>query len=281
MAYALWDPGCFHIATGIIPVKGTALLDLLAVSMLYDRSYKNAAHTSWGNITNLSQTGLRIGMPIMKNDFKFGVDIMAAIVQNRAAILGIDTMNINFPAWEFLLEAPLTVKGVTITPQIFVIPYRSFNKVTNMGDFEYGTGIDFGLKVNDAMKFRAGFGIAQNSNFNSNGPNDTVFDDPFDPTGKLKVEKKPFIRLGTNSKVGSTIMVGPGKIDIDLALSSDYDGKDSTVKDFYPFADLKYGWSANKNFIVMPRLRLFFIFPKTSGDYKLTTRPELIFTGSF
>jgi hypothetical protein len=282
LAYAQWDPGYLHIAAGIIPVKGTALLDLLGVSILYDRSYKYASHLSWGIITNCSQTGLRIGTPILKDEFKLGVDLTAAVIQNRVAQLGIDTMNVNYPAWELLLEFPMAERNITLTPQVFAIPFRSFNKVTQMGDFEYGAGVDIGYKVNDAIKLRAGFGIAQNSNFNSNGPNDTVYTNPFNPNAdSTKRERTPFIRLGTNSKIGTTIKLGPGKIDFDVALSSEYDGKDSTVNDLYPFVDLKYGWSVNKNFIIMPRIRLFYIFPKTVWDYKLTTRPELIFTGSF
>jgi hypothetical protein len=264
LAYALWDPGYLHVAAGIIPVKGTALMDLLGVSMFFNKRYQQAAHLSWGILTNFSQTGLRIGAPIMKDDFKLGADFMMAVIQQRSAILGNDTMKINYPAWEMLLEFPMDFLSFNITPQGYIIPYRTYNKDTKHGDFEYGAGVDFGYKINDNFKLRAGFGIAQNSNISSAEKNDSLF-----------------IRLGTNSNIGTTIKLGPGKIDFDFNLSSEYNGKDTSVNDLYPFLDIKYGWSVNKNFIIMPRCRLFYIFPKAMYDYKLTTRPELIFTGSF
>ncbi len=264
LAYALWDPGYLHIGAGILPVKRTALLDLLGVSILYGKTYRNAAHLSWGDITNMSQTGFKIGAPILKNGFKLGADFSVAVIDQRSAVLGKDTMKINYPAWEMLLEFPMEMTGMTLTPQVFAIPYRSFNKDEKKGDFEYGAGIDFGSKIGDNVKLRAGFGIAQNSNLASAKRNDSLF-----------------IRLGTNSFVGSTILLGPGKLDIDLSLSSEYNGKDTNVNDIYSFVDLKYGWSVNKNFVIMPRCRLFFAYPKAYYNSKLTTRPELIFIGSF
>jgi hypothetical protein len=239
-------------------------MDLLGVSILYDKTYKTAAHLSWGIVTNFSQTGFRIGTPILKDDFKLGTDLMVAVIDPRSAILGKDTMKINYPAWEMLLEFPMEITGVTLTPQVLAIPYRSYNKDTKKSDFEYGAGVDFGCKVNDNFKLRAGFGVAQNSNIASAKKNDSIF-----------------IRLGTNSNVGTTIKMGPGKLDFDFNISSEYNGKDTNVNDLYPFVDLKYGWSVNKNFIIMPRCRLFFVYPKAVYDSKLTTRPELIFTGSF
>jgi hypothetical protein len=281
LAYALWDPGYLHVGVGIIPVKRTVLLDLLGVSLLYNRTYRNAAHLTWGDITNLSQTGLRIGAPILKDDFKLGTDLMIAVVQQRPAIVGKDTMKINYPAWEFLLELPMEAAGLTLTPQVFAIPYRSFNKVTKKGDFEYGAGVDFGYKINDNVKLRAGFGMAQNSNYNSNGDNDTVLTDPLLSGSGTRIERTAFLRLGTNSNIGTTIKIGPGKLDFDFNFSSDYNAKDTNVEDIYPFVDLKYGWSVNKNFVIMPRCRLFFSYPKAAYASKLTTRPEIIFVGSF
>jgi hypothetical protein len=190
LAYAQWDPGYLTLAAGIIPVKGTALMDLLAVSIYYDKRYKAAAHFAWGDITNMSQTGMRIGVPVLKGGFKLGVEAMTAVIQQRNADLGVDTMKVNGPAWEYLIQAPME----------------------------------------------------------------------FDPIN---------------------LKIGPGNLDFDVKVSTEYNQKDTTVNDLYPFADLKYGWAVNKNFIIMPRCRLFFTLPKTKYDYKLTTRPEIIFTGGF
>jgi opacity protein-like surface antigen len=264
LAYAQWDPGYLHLAAGIIPVKGTALMDLLGVSIFFNKSYKMAAHIPWGVVTNFGQTALRLGAPILKDDFKLGVDVSTATIEYRAIGLGIDTMKFNSPAIEFLLEAPMSVAGFSVKPQAFVIPNRSFNVATKKSDMEFGAGVDLGYKLNDQFNLRAGFGYAHNSNNNSKGPIDTAFD-----------------RTGTNSNIGTTVILGPGKLDFDFNLSTEYNDKDTTINDIYPFFDIKYGWAVNKNFVIMPRCRFFISLPKVAYDSKTTIRPELIFCGVF
>jgi len=223
-----------------------------------------AAHIPWGVVTNFGQTALRLGAPILKDDFKLGVDVSTATIEYRAIGLGIDTMKFNSPAIEFLLEAPMSVAGFSVKPQAFVIPNRSFNVATKKSDMEFGAGVDLGYKLNDQFNLRAGFGYAHNSNNNSKGPIDTAFD-----------------RTGTNSNIGTTVILGPGKLDFDFNLSTEYNDKDTTINDIYPFFDIKYGWAVNKNFVIMPRCRFFISLPKVAYDSKTTIRPELIFCGVF
>jgi hypothetical protein len=270
-----------HVAAGIIPVKGTALMDMLGNSILTNKTYAKAAQHQWGVLTNFSQTGLRIGAPILKDEFKLGVELMSAVIEQRPATLGIDSMKLNASAVEFLLEVPLSSGALTATPQLFVIPNRIFNKKTQEGDMELGAGGDVGYKLSETISFRAGFGYAQNSNANSFRAGDSVVKDPYAAI-PVSVPDKAFERSGIIATIGSSIKMGPGKLDVDLNMSTDVDAKDTAmVDDLYSFVDLKYGWLLNKNFIVMPRLRLFITMPKTAYDSKLTTRPELILTGSF
>jgi hypothetical protein len=78
------------------------------------------------------------------------------------------------------------------------------------------------------------------------------------------------------------VVLGKGKLDFDFNLSTEKDKKDTTVKDIYPFVDLKYGYTGlSKNFIVMPRCRVFMTYPHVKYDFKRIIRPELIFNGSF
>ncbi|MGB7569380.1 MAG: hypothetical protein WBM07_16075 [Chitinivibrionales bacterium] len=264
LAYAQWDPGYLHLAAGIIPVKGSALMDLLGVSILYNKSYHNAAHIPWGVVTNFSQTALRIGAPILKDDFKLGVDVSSGTIEYRAIGLGIDTMLFNSDAMEFLVEVPMSVAGLSIKPQSFLIPNRSFNAATKKSDMEFGVGIDLGYKISDQFNLRAGFGYAHNSNNNSyRGVGDTAFD-----------------RAGTNSNIGTTLVLGPGKLDVDFNLSTEKNTKDTTVNDLYPFADFKYGWAVNKNFIIMPRCRFFITLPHVTFNTESRIRPEIILAGS-
>ncbi|MDD5673763.1 MAG: hypothetical protein PHC61_06355, partial [Chitinivibrionales bacterium] len=276
LAYVQWDPGYMHIVAGIIPVKGSALMDLLGVSLFTNKNYAKAAHLPWGVITNFSQTGLRIGAPICKDQFKLGIELMTAMIEQRPALLGLDSMLINHPAVELYLELPMSfaqVAGLNVTPQIFIIPNRTYNKLTDKNDMELGLGLDAGYKLSDMITLRSGIGYAQNSNDNSYRVTDTAIVDP--------LNTKPFKRSGINFNIGATVKVGPGKIDGDFNLSTCKDDKNTNINDLYPFVDLKYGWAVNKNFILMPRCRFFIQLPKTAYDYKLTTRPELIFTGTF
>lgn len=265
LAYAQWDPGYLHLVAGIIPIKGSALMDLLGVSIFFNKSYHNAAHVPWGVVTNFSQTGLRLGAPILKDDFKLGVDLTSATIEYRAIGFGIDTMLYNSPATEFLLEVPMSVAGLSIKPQTFIIPNRTFNPVNKKSDMEFGVGIDLGYKVSDQFNLRAGFGYAHNSNNNSKVIGDTSV---------------AFDRAGTNSNIGTTLVLGPGKLDVDFNVSTETNAKDTTVKDWYPFADLKYGWAVNKNFVIMPRCRFFITVPHVTYNTRSTIRPEIILAGS-
>ncbi len=294
LAYAQWDPGFMHIQAGIIPVAGTPLMDLLGVSIFFGRDYHNAAHIPWGVVTNFSQTGLRLGAPILKGPVTFGVDAMSAVIEMRQIDAGLDTMQTNPIAMEFELEAPLTVSGFSLNPQAFIIPNRSYNLKSGGSDIEFGAGFNLGYKLNDGVAFRAGFGYARNSNRNSyknpDGSYNAFYDsygDPFSvvnaPTDIVNnvVDSVEFDRWGTNLNVGTTVMLGPGKLDFDFNLSNEQDMYNSKVDNWYPFFDIKYGWALNKNFIIMPRVRLFFTEPKTGYENECKTRPELIFTGVF
>lgn len=265
LAYAQWDPGYMHIAAGIIPVNSSAMMDLIGVSILYNKRYRNAAHTPWGAVTNFSQTGLRIGAPVLKDEFKLGVDLTSAIIEHRSAQFKDDGWEFNCSAVEFLLDIPMSIAGATIKPQAFVIPNRSYKASTEKSDMEIGAGLDLGYKINGQINLRAGVGYAQNSNNKSCSSGDTAYD-----------------RYGINSNIGTTVVLGKGKLDFDFNLSTEKDKKDTTVKDIYPFVDLKYGYTGlSKNFIVMPRCRVFMTYPHVKYDFKRIIRPELIFNGSF
>jgi hypothetical protein len=299
LAYVQWDPKFMHIIAGIIPVKGSAMMDLLGVSAFLGRTYKKAAHIPWGVVTNFSQTGLRMGAPIVKGDVSFGVDATASVFEMRKIATGLDTFKLNPIAVDFQLDLPLTVQALTVTPQAFVIPNRSYNMATGKSDLEFGAGFDLGYKLNDGIVFRAGFGYARNSNRNScqkdaNGNYNTIWDYYADPefmstkndTVNKIVDSVLFDRWGTNLNVGTTVKLGPGKLDFDFNLSNEQNMYNTNIDDWYPFFDLKYGWALNKNFIIMPRIRLFFTEPKAAVagvkyNNMLNSRPELIFTGVF
>jgi len=290
LAYAQWDPGFLHIQAGIIPVKGTALMDLLGVSLFLNRTYKMAAHIPWGVVTNFSQTGLRLGAPILKGPVCLGVDAMSFIIEQRPVYaIGVDSLKVNASAVEFGLDVPLTVAGMNLTPQAFVIPNRSFNKANAHSEIEFGAGLDLGYKLNDGVTLRAGYGYARNSNKSSASATNAVYDiynDPFNmltkpDTVNRTIDSVKFDRWGNNVNVGTTVKLGPGKFDFDFNISNEQNAFNKNIDDWYPFFDIKYGWALSKNFILMPRVRLFFTEPKVGFNNECKTRPELIFAGTF
>jgi hypothetical protein len=281
LAYAQWDPGFLQITAGIIPVQGTAMLDLLGASILFNKSYKLAAHVPWGVVTNFSQTGLKLGAPIIKGPFAIGVDLTSAIIQQRSTATATDKMKFNASAIEFLLTVPMSVEGLKINPQAFIIPNRSYNATKDKGDVEYGMGLDLGYKIADGITARAGIGYARNSNALSYSATNIVAVDPFNAAAGQKPDTL-YDRYGTNSNIGITAKIGPGKFDFDFNLSNEYNTCDTAnVNDWYPFFDIKYGVTLSKHFVVMPRVRLFFTEPKVNYNNKLTTRPEIIIVGTF
>jgi hypothetical protein len=282
LAYAQWDPGHMHIAAGIIPVRETSLMGLLGMSILNNKNYSKASHIQWGVVTNFSQPGLRIGFPVAKGDFKLGIDFMSAVIEHRPVRPGFDSMAYNTTAFEYMVETPLAFGGFTATPQVFGIPNRSFNWKTGKGDMEFGAGIDFGIKVNSKVTLRGGFGYAHNSNTNSFFSGDSVSRDPFNAALRPEPDTL-FSMTGMNSSFGSSMLIGPGKLDIDVSISTNRNTKilPMNLDGIFPFGDVKYGWTANKNFTIMPRCRFYLSLLQSRYDFALLTRPELIFNGSF
>lgn len=266
LAFFHWDPGFMHIQGGIVPVKGTSVTDLLAAS-LYNKgiNYKGAPQTPWSVITNGSMQGLRIGAPLSKNDFKIGFDFFTTVISQRAADLKEDFVT-NADGVLFMLELPIAYKSLTILPQFIAIPYRKYDKINKEKDHEFMGGIEGGIKVNDAFSLRFGYGFAA---FNQNVLSDT--------SSSESVQTK---QIGMNGGIGSTISIGPGKLDVDLRIGYDEDLKTEKDREVFPFLDSKYTWALNKHFSIAPRLRIFV----TTTEKEITTvktRPELMFTGSF
>ena len=101
-----------HIAAGkIIPVRGTPLMDLLGMSILYGKRYKTASWLPWGVVTNFSQTGLRIGAPIVKGPITIGIDGMTSVIENRNPPSS-TSLVANASAIEALVDVPITCGGL-------------------------------------------------------------------------------------------------------------------------------------------------------------------------
>lgn len=282
LAYMKWNPGCFFIDAGIIPVPGSSMLDLIgagftASSIDSGTAYKEAAHSSWGIKTNFSLPGIRLGMPVLKDDFKLGVEITTSVLEERKVVARIpDSLLKNNSGILLMVDLPMSSGQLKLTLKPgFIINFNRFyrdsgNSAVNIqdkADHEYGFGLETGYKISDKACVRFGLGYARMSNENSALPARTVFDEE-----------------GVDGNIGTTLSVGPGKFNFDFTLSTDQNNNIADSRIFYPFVDMKYGWEVNKNFTILPRTRLFFTrAAENDGRYitKFITWPEIIIFGSF
>lgn len=278
LIYAKWDPGILNISAGIVPENGYGALDLLERSLAlgnYGTSQGfGAGQVGWITGTNNSIAGLKVGIPLLKSDIKLSAEVSASIVDDSASQRKQIwfTNAKNDPQQQlYILDIPLQYKGLSITPQFATVLFRKYNYATQKGDNEFDVGLAGTLKFNDVISVRANLGYATFSNENSHVDNKTA-------------DSVEFNRVGALAGIGTTIKAGPGNVLLDVSYSSDEDTKTiADSKNSFYYGDIKYVWSANKNFEITPRLRLFVQnFPdKAAIKTKTETRPELIFTGKF
>ena len=278
-AWAQWDPGYLHLQVGIDPVKGSATMDLIGMSLLFNRNYTGmgfqACQLPWGVTNNFMYPGLRVGAPILTDDVKLGIDVFSGIAEERPVTTTTSAAYLdNYSAILNIVDVPFSVDALTLSPQFVIILNRNFRDQGSAGlikdkaDHEIGVGLDAGYKLSDMVNFRAGFGMAMIANKNTALATDTLYE-----------------RQGMNITLGSTIKAGPGKIDLDFNFGTNEDKKIASSLADYEFIDVKYGWAVAKNFIIMPRTRVYLSQVPTPG---ITTKasnmrvwPELMLFGTF
>jgi len=295
LAYVKWNPGCMYMDVGIIPVAGSSLMDLIGNAMLADKrygtAYAGAAHVSWGIITNFSVPGFRLGIPILKEDFKLGIDLTSTVLDEKTIKPAIEDAVIhNNSTIMFMADLPMSSGALTLKPS-FIVNFNRFYKdrvfqtattyKKNQADNEIGTGLEIGYKLSDAVCLRGGLGFAMMSNKNTWSGRDSVPDITTGAAAGAKIAEIKIDEKAINSNIGTTCKFGSGKLDIDLMLSTDVNKKVDSTQVIYPFVDLKYTWAVNKNFNIMPRTRMYFILPEVKYDMKLQVWPEIILFGTF
>lgn len=267
LAYAKWDPGFLNISAGIIPVKAHGALNLVGVSLSGDaRNYTSIPQASWGVRTDGSLAGFQFGVPFLKDDFKLGLELFATVHKIREQAKAEEPTS-NPPAIMGVVNLPLGVPAFMFTPQFVIIAYRGYDVTAGKGDHEIGVGFDINSKASDNVSLRANFAYAQLP-----GENSKHVDKP-DTYDSLT-------DIGILVSAGTSIKAGPGVIKADFKLNMGKTDKDTDeTKVIAILIDLKYGINIKKNFIIMPRVRLF---PTTYDSYKtFETRPELFFIGKF
>jgi len=270
LAFVRWDPGYMHIQAGRIPIKGTPVTDILGVSVQRSNSgktirYESCSHQPWATSTNGTMDGLRIGAPISKKEFKLEVELFTTVITQRTAPLSEDFMK-NADGVMIMMEFPMSYKGLTLLPQFIAIPYRKYDKIAKEKDHELMGGLQGDIKINQAFSLRFGYGFAV---FYQNVLSDSS-----------SVKDEAVRQVGMNGGVGSSLELGPGKLDLDLKIGSDDDRKTKKDKQIFPYIETLYTWNLNKHFSIKPRLRIFITTTETEKT-TVKSRPELIFNGSF
>ncbi len=270
LAFVRWNPGYMQIQAGRVPIKGTPVTDILGVSLQKTNSgkeirYDASSHMPWVASTNGSLDGLRIGAPISKKEFKLGVDLFTTVITQRKAPLSEDFMK-NADGVMVMLEFPMSYKSLNLLPQFIMIPYRNYDRINKEMDNEMMGGIQGDVKVNQTLSLRFGYGFVV---FNQNVLSDSS-----------SVNDVAVKQLGMNGGVGTSIAVGPGKLDLDFKIGYDDDLETSMDKQVFPYIETLYTWVLNKHFSIRPRLRIFITTTETEKT-TVKSRPELIFNGSF
>lgn len=270
LAFVEWNPGYMHIQAGRVPIKNTSVTDILGISILKSNTgkkirYESCALQPWVASTNGSLDGLRIGAPISNNDFKMSFDFFTTVISQRKAALHEDFLQ-NADGVMLMMEMPLAYKSFSLLPQFIAIPYRNYDRIAKQKDHEFMGGLEGNIKINKSFTLRFGYGFAL---FYQNVLSDTT------STKDVSIEQ-----VGMNGGVGSTISFGPGKLDLDFRIGSDENKKATDSREIYPYIETKYNWALNKNFSVIPRLRIFITTTDTEKT-SVKTRPEIIFSGAF
>lgn len=270
LAFVRWNPGYMHIQAGRVPIKATSVTDILGISLQRSNSgkkvrYESCSHQPWVASTNGTMDGFRIGAPISKKEFKLGVDLFTTVITQRTAPLNEDFLK-NADGVMVMLEIPMSYKGLALLPQFIAIPYRNYDRIAREKDHELMGGLQGDIKINQAFSLRFGYGFAvfyQNVLSDSSSVRDVVVK-----------------QIGMSGGVGTSIEMGPGKLDLDLKIGSDDDRETQLDRQIFPYIETLYTWVLNKHFSIRPRFRIFITTTETEKTI-VKSRPELIFNGSF
>jgi hypothetical protein len=287
---AKWDAKCLYIIGGIQPVANNGPLDLIERSMLTS-NYKNAALVGWPVGTNGNMAGLKFGAPILKEGFKLGAELFTSVTAPRTEVIAKTPKSV-MSATMLLLDLPMSMAALTLTPQVVAILNRNYNAATEQGDNEMGFGFGAGYKVWDGFTLSASLGLAMLANTKGGvGAVTTTTKDTVDPVTNYLVRTskndtaKEYKENGMVFGVGGVYKIGPGSAMLDIKYSTDEDKNIANSKSSYVFTDAKYAWDLNKNFQFIPRVRLFLNQFDTTPAQKVKSnmeiRPELIFSGKF
>ena len=318
LAYATWNPGPVYLSGGVIPVSSNGTLDLLERSLNMG-SYGDAIFQTWQSVMNNRLTAIKLGVPILQDDFKLGVELTSSIIDRNASVgslisnQGTTGRNgqdngaakepaPNPPSVLVIVDVPISAGDLKVTPEFTGVINRNYNRTIKEGDHELLFGLSGSYKVNKelSLNLSGAYGMISNekSQVVSDAATQAGYGYPARSSTAAKVSEFPeYDSRGLIAGIGCSYKVGPGSLAIDFKYGNSYDAgsseftvageeidaKTATNKTDI-LGDVRYTWNVHSKFSIQPRWRLYMtMYDEKSGhiSQKMENRPELILTGQF
>ncbi|MDR3012033.1 MAG: hypothetical protein LBU70_02335 [Chitinispirillales bacterium] len=258
LAYGRWNPGFMFIEAGKVPLSSNGTLDLLYARQTTG-SYESAAFNGWGDMNN-SAVGLKVGVPILQDDFKLGVELFHSMLNPRSFTGSIDAetterdieQNPRPHEMLFVLTVPMQSGPLRITPEFTFITSREYaNDSTGGVDHEMLFGANASYKVNDGVTVNANVGYGMMSNSGTR-----------DETEIAGVAIEP--KMGFNGLligVGTSIKAGPGTLQLAFNYANTTEWIDVTgiddITTSYTYGDIRYAFKLHDRVTFTPRYRFY------------------------
>jgi len=283
-----WNPGYMFVEGGKISIPSSGTLDLLERSLNIG-TYGEAGFQGWSTEANASLLGLKVGVPILKDDIKLGVELFQSILDQRSQDLA-DTKD-DLPAKPtsplFVVTIPVEAGALKLTPEVTAVLNRNYNSAIEKGDAEIIFGLGGSYTVSKELSFSllSGYGMVSNENskiggYGTNGAANRVGNVAQDAADAVTAYKSNGLLVGA----GTNIKAGPGNVQVEVKYNTavNTEDEDNTKYD-YIYGDLRYGLKVNDKFTVTPRYRAYYrTYPENNASKtRLVNRLELILEGSF
>ncbi len=295
-----WNPGGVFVEGGVISIPSSGTLDLLERS-LNKGHYGEAGFQGWSTEANASLLGLKVGVPILKDDVKLGLELFQSLIDQRSQTMApSEEIPANPTSPLFTVTAPIEAGPLKLTPELTVVVNRNYNNKLEKGDNEMIFGLGGSYTVDKTLSFSllSGYGSVSNENSKAgsyafdNGTNRTAADRVTSADSATADKIKAYSSNGVLLGVGAKIKAGPGDIQIELKYNSAVNTEDEDyTKMDYIYADLRYGVKVNDKFTITPRYRAYHKTYPPEFHYgygkpnrvvtNLVNRLELILEGSF
>jgi hypothetical protein len=290
LANATWNPGYLYLSAGVIEQNSGSALDLLERSLATGR-YEQAIYWSWNAAQNNSILGLKLGVPILKEDVKITAELTTSIIDRRTQTYLDGTSLIDEPksnpsSWLFILNVPVAAGNFKVTPEFASVVNRNYNPATEKGDQEIVGGLSASYKVSEILSLGVSGAYGQVSNRNSEiGSYGNTYRGP---GSTAPADYAPYDSKGFFGGIGGTLKAGPGTIALDVKYQNSVNDADDDIKKLTNVSNIiidpRYTIAVHPKFTIAPRYRVYVnTYTDKPAAYvnQIEQRPEITLIGTF